>query len=269
MSFKDTLRQLVEGTPLEAPARAAWRAIKGAGPTAAPPPPPAEPVSLNALYDAQTEAILARVLERGSNCVDVGCHHGVIMDAMLRFAPEGTHFGFEPLPDLFAGLRAKYAAVPQVKLFELALSEEPGTSTFQHVVTNPGYSGLLRRRYDRPHEDVVQISVSLAKLDDVLPPDAMIRLIKVDVEGAELGVFRGGIETIRRCRPFIVFEHGLGAADFYGTRPEQVWDLLSGCGLRLALMKDWLESGGARTLTREAFAHEFESGSNYYFLAHP
>ena len=268
MNIKESIRSWVEGTPLEAPARAVWRAIKGADVPTAPPPPP-EAVSPNALYDAQTEAILARVLERGSSCVDVGCHHGVIMDAMLHFAPEGTHYGFEPLPDLFAGLRAKYGAVPRVKLFELALSDAPGTSTFQHVVTNPGYSGLLRRRYDHPHEDVVQISVNLAKLDDVLPSDATIRLIKVDVEGAELGVFRGAIETIRRCRPFIVFEHGLGAADFYGTRPEQVWDLLSGCGLKLALMKDWLESGGTRTLTREAFAHEFDSGSNYYFLAHP
>jgi len=226
-------------------------------------------VDLNTLYDRQTEAVMERVLERGSCCVDVGCHQGAIMDVMLRLAPKGTHYGFEPLPHLFAGLREKYAAMPNVILHERALSDAPGTATFQHVVTNPGYSGLLRRRYDRPHEEVVEIHVTLARMDDLLPADATIRVLKVDVEGAEMQVFRGAIEMLRRSRPFIVFEHGLGAADFYGTRPEQVFDLLSGCGLRVSLMKDWLDSGGSRTLTRGDFAREFDTGSNYYFLAHP
>ena len=74
---------------------------------------------------------------------------------------------------------------------------------------------------------------------------------------------------LRRNRPFVVFEHGLGAADCYGTRPEQVFDLLSDCGLRVSLMKDWLEHGSARAFTRAAFAEEFDTGRNFYYLAHP
>ena len=46
-------------------------------------------------------------------------------------------------------------------MHEAALSEAPGTASFQHVVTNPAYSGLLKRRYDRTHEDVVEIQVRL------------------------------------------------------------------------------------------------------------
>lgn len=34
------------------------------------------------------------------------------------------------------------------------------------------------------------------------------RLIKIDVEGMELDVLRGGQETVARCRPLIYFEHG-------------------------------------------------------------
>jgi hypothetical protein len=48
-----------------------------------------------------------------------------------------------------------------------------------------------------------------------------------------------------------------------------VFDLLTGCGLRLALMSEWLASGGRKSLSREAFADEFNSARNYYFLAHP
>ncbi len=236
---------------------------------AAAPPAGAAGVDMNTLYDAQTAAIMERVLERRSNCVDVGCHQGAILDVMLRLAPEGRHFAFEPLPHMFAALKAKYAGRGNVELHELALSDASGETTFQHVVSNPGYSGLLRRHYDRPDEQVVEIRVKLARLDDVLPRDVGIRLVKVDVEGAELQVLRGAQEMLRRSRPFVVFEHGRGAADCYGTRPEHVFDLFDGCGLNLSLMGDWLEAGAGRKLSREAFVDQFDAGRNYYFLAHP
>ena len=41
-------------------------------------------------------------------------------------------------------------------LHELAISEAQGESTFQHVVANDGYSGIKRRRYERPDEQVVE-----------------------------------------------------------------------------------------------------------------
>jgi FkbM family methyltransferase len=267
---KETIKRWLAGTPLDAPARALYRALVAAPAKKPPASAPVSPyVTLNALYDAQTVAVMARVLAPGSNCIDVGCHHGAILDNMLRFAAHGTHFAFEPLPDLFAGLAAKYANVPTVRLHELALSDASGECTFQHVVTNPGYSGLKQRLYNRPNEQVVEITVKVARLDDVLPAGFDIRFVKIDVEGAELQVLRGGTGMLRRSRPFVVFEHGLGAADCYGTRPEQVFDLLSGCGLRVSLIKDWLERGSARAFTRAAFAEEFDTGRNFYYLAHP
>jgi len=259
---KSLIKRWVTGTPLEGLAHATYRAFTGK------PPPGPIPTDRNALYDLETAQVLERVLKRDSNCIDVGCHVGAIMDEMLRLAPKGRHFGFEPLPHLYSALVTKYAGRGNVVLKELALSEAPGEATFQHVVTNPGYSGLLKRRYDRPHEDVVEIEVKLARLDDVLPRDVPIRLMKIDVEGAELQVMKGSLETLRRWKPFVVFEHGLGAADVYGTRPEMVHDLLTGCGLRVSLMADWVETRGKRTLSREAFADEFNTARNYYFLAH-
>ena len=221
---------------------------------------------LNTLYDAQTAAILEKVLARDSSCIDVGCHQGLILDMILRLAPAGRHHAFEPLPHLFAGLKAKYAGMPNVSLHEVALSDAPGEATFQHVVSNPGYSGLLRRHYDRPDEQVVEIKVRLARLDDVLPADLPVRLVKIDVEGAELQVLQGALRMLARCKPFVVFEHGRGAADCYGTRPEQVFDLFAGCGMRLSLMGDWLQGGAS--LGREAFVDQFDAARNYYFLAH-
>ena len=41
-------------------------------------------------------------------------------------------------------------------------------------------------------------------------------------------MLRGGIETLRRHRPVIAFEHGLGSADHYGTTLEAVHRLVAG-----------------------------------------
>lgn len=81
-------------------------------------------------------------------------------------------------------------------------------------------------------------------------------------------MLQGGVETIRRCQPTIVFEHGLGAADHYGTKPEQIFELLvAQCGLKIYLMASWLKSRAASPLSLHEFQEQFWSGANYYFMA--
>jgi FkbM family methyltransferase len=224
----------------------------------------------NRRYDEQTLLVMQRVLRRQSNTIDVGCHEGSVLREMLRRSPRGIHYAFEPLPEFAQGLRASFGTKTNVRLHEVALSDVTGSATFQHVVTNPGYSGLRQRRYDRPDETLAEIVVRTERLDDVVPRDQAIDFVKIDVEGAELLVLRGAVMTLRRTRPTIVFEHGPGAADFYGARPEQVYDLLSSeCGLRVFVMADWLQRGDAAALDRETFAQHFDQGLDYYYMACP
>jgi FkbM family methyltransferase len=222
----------------------------------------------NAQYDREAVEVMERTLGRNSNCVDVGAYHGTFLREMLRLAPEGTHFAFEPVPESYRVLAAEYSALPNVRLFETALSDGTGVVPFQYVVSNPTYSGLRRRRYDRSEEEIREISVKTDLLDHLIPPGMTIDFIKIDVEGGELAVLRGARGTIGRSRPVIVFEHGFGAADKYGTTPEAVHDLLAGeCGMRISLMADWL--GHTPALTRQSFADAFYTGGHFYFMAHP
>ena len=41
------------------------------------------------------------------------------------------------------------------------------------------------------------------------------------------------MKTLAQARPVVVFEHGPGAADHYGTTPADVHGLLSDFGLRI------------------------------------
>ena len=228
------------------------------------------PRPLSDQYNRQTLAVMERTLRDDSCCIDVGCHQGVFLKEMLRLSPNGTHFAMEPIPDLYKELIQSFGEQPNVHVYDVALSEKKGTSSFQHVVSNPGYSGLKQRRYDRPNEEIQEIEVKTDLLDNLIPDDVRITFIKVDVEGAELQVFKGGVKTIRKNRPVIVFEHGLGGSDYYGTGPDDIYDVLvEQCGLKLFLMADWLKSKGKAFLEREAFREQFSKGSNYYFMAAP
>ena len=184
---------------------------------------------------------------------------------MLRLAPRGRHHAFEPIPDLARRLKTRY---PGVTVHEAALSAVPGRSTFQHVTNASGYSGLKRRLYDRPDPRIEVIEVDVTTLDEAVGPEEEIAFVKIDVEGGEGNVLRGGLETLRRCRPWVLFEAGPRSTGQYGDGPGDFFALLAdGCGYRLTTMSRWL--GGRPPLLPEELAGHWEREDEYYFLAVP
>ena len=226
------------------------------------------PVALtqNHRYDLQTKQILRRVLRPNSNCIDIGCHRGEILDLMVEYAPQGQHTGFEPIPVMAADLKVRYADNRNIRIRPLALSNAAGFANFNYVTSNPAYSGLRKRDYDRAGETDVAIKVETARLDDEIPAGKRIDLIKLDVEGGELQVFEGATRLLAEQRPVVVFEHGLGASEHYGSTPSQVYEVLAKAGLRISTLGDFLAERPALTL--RAFAEQYHRKLNYYFVAH-
>ncbi len=226
-------------------------------------------ISKNAYYNALTEAVMSRVLKPNAVCVDVGCNRGLVLEQMMRLAPNGRFLAFEPVPDLYNSLKKQFAC-SDVLLFSLALSDRAGVSSFNYVTSNPSYSGLKKRQYDRPDETDCQIEVQTQTLDAVLASHSIrhVDFIKIDVEGAEYLVLKGAVDCLQRDKPVVVFEHGKGAAECYQTRPEEVYAFLTDvCGLRVFLLNDWLLN--KRPLSGGQFCRQFHTGQNYYFLACP
>ena len=216
------------------------------------------------LYDSQTIAIMRRVLRHDDVGVDVGSFEGAYLRHMTRLAPGVKHFAFEPNPDQFAKLVARF---PGMNVYPYAVGAEPGTAVFHCMVEHPALSGLSARERDLSREARREVTVTVETLDRVIPADVAVRLVKVDVEGAELGVFRGGMETLRRNRPYVLFECGLGGAEYFAAGPEKVFDALAEAGFNISLLGDWLDGRGP--LGRGDFVRQFEQRLNYFFLAHP
>ncbi len=220
----------------------------------------------NLEYDRLTRKIIEQSVRPGINCIDVGCHKGEILDIILRQSPKGRHFAFEPIPPLFVELKRKYGE--QCTVFPFALSDTEGTTTFNFVRNAPAYSGINRRKYAVAEPDIEEIEVDLKRLDNVIPTDTRIGLIKIDVEGAEMGVLRGAKEILNRDRPLVIFECGLGASEFYGTKPEDVFDFFSSeVKMGIYTLRDLIAKRSP--MTRERFVEVFNTNSDYYFVAAP
>jgi FkbM family methyltransferase len=219
----------------------------------------------NANYDRQTVEVMFRVLRRNLNGVDVGSHVGDVLGEMVNIAPRGRHYAFEPLPHLAQGLREKF---PKVIVHQAAVSDKSGESEFLFVENDPAYSGLRRRIYQTLDPKITRIRVRVVTLDEIIPVSESIAFIKLDIEGGEFHAIQGGIETIRRCKPVIVFESGSNSIGQYGVKPDDVYRFMADTlGYDLSTMERWLKK--EPPYTREEYENQWNHGPEYYFIATP
>lgn len=251
--MRDLIKQSIKDSRVEPYAR--WLVKRSRGI-----PMPFELVK-NEIYDRQAFEIIRRVLTPDANCVDVGCHEGSFLEEFLRCAPRGQHFAFEPIPTLAAALVTKF---PTVSIFPHALSNNVGETTFYVIPDAPALSGLNRREFVEPTKPRQGINVRVERLDNLITEETKVNLLKIDVEGAEGLVIQGALETIRRNKPYIIFEHGRESSMAFGISSEQLYALLvEECGLRLSSLRDWLRDEGELSKVR------FGEPGEWYFLAHP
>jgi FkbM family methyltransferase len=224
-------------------------------------------LSKNHYYDIITKKVIEKYCSSKSNCIDVGSHEGEILDMFLKIAPLGAHFAFEPIPYLFEKLLKKYLHLKNCHIYNNAISNSDGETTFNHVISNPAYSGIKKRNYDKKDEKDETITVTKKRLDDVIPHTLKIDFIKIDVEGGDFDVMLGAKKIITDSRPLIVFEFGIGGSDIYGATPDLLYRFMNEVGYKVSLLGQFLKK--KPSLTLDEFNKEFINKMNYYFIAHP
>ncbi|URD61983.1 FkbM family methyltransferase [Sphingomonas sp. KRR8] len=183
--------------------------------------------------------------------LDVGAHIGSVIAEVQHQCPTAHIEAFEAIPEKAEKLRRRF---PGVAIHSCALSEDAGSVTFYVDTEESGYSSLA----ERPHGK--KIVVSKCRLDSLVD---RADLIKIDVEGAELGVLRGSDKLIERSRPTIMFESGPGNVLGYTKEAMFAWFAERNYGLfapnRLA------GTGGAMTLDGFLDSHEYPRRTTNYF----
>ena len=143
--------------------------------------------------------------------VDVGANIGEITLFAAKKLQRGRVLAFEPNPRIFEQLSRNVALnqLSNVELFNAGLYDQQGVL--------PLYEEE-EKYYGRPNEGMTSLftsgraraaaTVPLRRLDDVAQECALetMDFLKIDVEGAEWMVLRGGGMAIGRFRPVIVAE---------------------------------------------------------------
>jgi FkbM family methyltransferase len=156
---------------------------------------------------AYREIYVDRVYERlpgfapapGATVLDAGANVGLFA---LRHARGGARvLAFEPNPDTFRRLRRNIRAnglVERIAAFPCALGAERGAARLLPAPSSP----MSRVAADECG------AIEMRTLDDVISDERLERvdLLKVDVEGAEADILRGGDRALARVRR-IVLEH--------------------------------------------------------------
>jgi len=137
----------------------------------------------------------------GEVVLDVGANVGLFT---LRQALHGAHvYAFEPDPDAFSRLQRNVAAnrTPgRVDLFHRALGERPGRATLAR-----SHGTVLTRVLPDARGEVDVVTLDQVVGDLGLPA---IDLLKLDVEGDEANILRGGARALAVTRRVVMEYHG-------------------------------------------------------------
>lgn len=144
--------------------------------------------------------------ERGiTTLLDCGSNAGQYVEDLQKTGWRGRVFSFEPLSDAYALLRAKAESCEQWQAYPFALGEENKESTIR-IAGNSTSSSLLPFSTDfrelRPDASPIGSEiVTVRRLDDVVKEEGLVFtgpvMLKLDVQGFELSVLRGAMETLK------------------------------------------------------------------------
>ena len=178
--------------------------------------------------------------------LDVGANDGGLARAALRTYPECSIICFEPVRSTFELLKTTLAPYRgRVYLYNEALSDRSGTGEI-HLTNFHGANSIEPQasfhRLFNPHvREEGKEEITLARLDDVSAgfPTRVIDIMKIDVEGHEVNVLRGGATFLRSCVDTLIIEVALMRdASQENQAVFEIFSLLNDCGFALVNIFD-------------------------------
>lgn len=159
-------------------------------------------------WEPHMHAIFQKYIKPTSVVIECGCHIGTHTVKMASMCSK--LYGFEPMPTTFEVLKKNITLnnLNNVILHKKGVADKEGTTKYSWIpADNPGGSGLENNPMGKPswiESTTENIEVELTTIDSLNLEK--LDFMKVDVEGYEILVIKGAMNTIQRCRPVISME---------------------------------------------------------------
>jgi FkbM family methyltransferase len=153
-------------------------------------------LSMNGYWESWITLTLARLIRPGWHCLDVGANHGYYTLLMADGSgPSGKVLAVEPNPDPVRRLINTIDVngfSSQARVVEKAGSDADGERVQLFIAKNRGMNATLRGDAGTSRTELVET----VTVDSLTRDWSRVDLVKVDVEGAEEGVWHGMSSTL-------------------------------------------------------------------------
>lgn len=183
-------------------------------------------------YEPAELSLILPLIPAGGTVLDIGGNFGWYSLQIARTIPGVRIFAFEPIPQTYDYFcrNLRLNSVTNVEALNMGLSNKPGELVFYFCKDSSG-SASSANIGDRA--DATKITCRVETLDHFVSQRKLkVDFVKCDVEGAELLVFQGALETLAAQKPAILSEMLRKWSAKFNYHPNEIIQLLGKIGYR-------------------------------------
>lgn len=195
----------------------------------------ADPNFVRGTYEPPIQQAIAANLAPGDIFFDIGANIGFFcLIAARRVGPRGQVYAFEPVPRNAEAVAesARLSGFDTVRVFAEAAGATTGRG---QLLLADHIGGAALASAGAPPDMSGRLEVGIVTIDDAIahrglrPPS----LVKIDVEGAEIDVLGGMMETLRGHRPKVIYEVDDATREGLDRKARKIAEFLTAAGYAL------------------------------------
>ncbi len=215
-------------------------------------------------YEPELTRVFREYLRPGMDVLDIGANIGYFsLLAASLVGPSGVVYSWEPSP---ANVKMIYASqmvnqFSNIEIIQAAASDRLGLLRYFRSLSNGSVGDPARTG---PENILSAETVMGLRIDDVIPQNAAIGFVKVDIEGHEFKAMSGATKTLERCRPVIASEFSPLALEWAsGVSGRQYLEFFAQLGYRPQVIT---EQGAVAATIDDVLAQHERSGTDHIDL---
>lgn len=163
---------------------------------------------LYGLFEKRELSFVCGCAKKGDTVIDIGANIGLYTVTLAHaIGPDGRVFAIEPVKKNCESLKKNIENnhLSNTTIFPIAIGEQNGETKI-HLPSDLAFASVVTSTKEAAENDTV--TVPLKTLDSIWEEtgEKKIKLIKIDVEGAELSVLKGATKLLQKNKPLLLIE---------------------------------------------------------------
>ncbi len=182
-------------------------------------------------YEKKEWQFVQKFLKPGMVFFDIGANQGFYtLLAAKKVGPQGKIFAFEPVPREFKNLKWNIFinGLKNVKVEARALGCQNGVTDMFYCLNGKGSYSSLQPPSEKVKARRKVIKVPITSLDRYVQHNNMLSIdfIKIDAEGGEFDILKGGVTVLSKLRPVLMCEVSNKRTAQWGYSASEICDFV-------------------------------------------